>query len=396
MLTETEIARLRAETPGADKVLHFNNAGAGLMPRAVLEAVKGHLDLEAETGGYEASAMREAELARPYDAIAAYLNCGRDEIALVENATVAWNQAFFAVLDGMSPGDRILTAEAEYASNYLSFLKAAGDRGVRVDVVPSDGDGALDVARLEDLIDDRVRLIAVTHVPTNGGLVNPAEEIGRVARAAGATYLLDACQSAGQMALDVERIGCDFLSATGRKYLRGPRGTGFLYASRRAMERYAPPVIDLRAAAWTAPDSFRWRDDAGRFENWENYQAGRIGLGVAVDLMLETGIERIEARVTELARILRERLAGIAGVTVRDLGRRRCGIVTFTHGSMPAGEVRSTLGGQGINLSVSDAGSTLIDMTKRNLPDLVRASVHYYNTLEEVDRFVEAVARLGR
>lgn len=296
----------------------------------------------------------------------------------------------------MSPGDRILTAEAEYASNYLSFLKAAGDRGVRVDVVPSDGDGALDVARLEDLIDDRVRLIAVTHVPTNGGLVNPAEEIGRVARAAGATYLLDACQSAGQMALDVERIGCDFLSATGRKYLRGPRGTGFLYASRRAMERYAPPVIDLRAAAWTAPDSFRWRDDAGRFENWENYQAGRIGLGVAVDLMLETGIERIEARVTELARILRERLAGIAGVTVRDLGRRRCGIVTFTHGSMPAGEVRSTLGGQGINLSVSDASSTLIDMTKRNLPDLVRASVHYYNTLEEVDRFVEAVARLGR
>lgn len=396
MLTESEIARLRAETPGADKVLHFNNAGAGLMPRAVLEAVKAHLDLEAETGGYEASAMREAELARPYDAIAAYLNCAREEIAVVENATVAWNQAFFAVLDSMSPGERILTAEAEYVSNYLSFLKAAGDRGVRVDVVPSDGDGELDVARLEDMIDGRVRLIAVTHVPTNGGLVNPAEEIGRVARAAGVTYLLDACQSAGQMALDVDRIGCDFLSATGRKYLRGPRGTGFLYASRHAMERYAPPVIDLRAAHWTEPDRYRWRDDAGRFENWENYQAGKIGLGVAVDLMAEIGIERIEGRVSELARILRERLSGVGGVRVRDLGRRRCGIVTFTHDAMAAGEVKSALGMQGINVSVSDPGSTLIDMRKRALPDLVRASVHYYNTLVEVDRFVEAVARLGR
>ena len=396
MFDDAEIARLRADTPGTQRVLHFNNAGAGLMPRQVLDAIKDHLDLEAETGGYEAAGMRQAELQRPYDAIAAYLNCAREEVAVVENATVAWNQAFFAVLDGMKPGERILTAEAEYVSNFLSYLKAAKERGVRIEVVPSDPDGVLDVKALREMIDERVRLIAVTHVPTNGGLVNPAEEIGAVAREAGVTYLLDACQSAGQMPLDVERIGCDFLTATGRKYLRGPRGTGFLYASRAAMEKYDPPVIDLHAAQWMTVDAYRWRSDAGRFENWESYQAGKIGLGVAVDLMLQVGAGRIEARVEELAATLRRRLAEVDGVEAHDLGRKRCGIVTFTHSAMPAQSARSALRAEKMNVSVSGPSSTLVDMTKRGLPDLVRASVHYYNTFEEVDRFVEAVDRLGR
>jgi cysteine desulfurase/selenocysteine lyase len=393
-ITDEEVARLRGDTPGVANVLHFNNAGAGLMPVRVLDAVKAHLDLEAGIGGYEAAAEAAALRQRPYDAIAKYLNCDASEVAIVENATVAWNQAFFSMLPAMTAGDRILTAEAEYASNYLTYLKVRQEVGVKVDVVPSTKSGELDVGALENMIDGRVKLIAVTHVPTNGGLVNPAREIGQVARGAGIPYLLDACQSVGQRALDVEAIGCDFLTATGRKYLRGPRGTGFLYARRAAMAQFSPPVIDLHSAKWDRADGYTWADSAARYENWENYEAGKIGLGAAVDLMLQIGPDRIENRVEALADQLRDALAGLPGYGVHDIGKTRCGIVTFTHPTLDASALQQALRAQNINVSCSNAASTRIDMEKRGLPTLVRASVHYYNTQDEVDRFVEAVTKL--
>jgi selenocysteine lyase/cysteine desulfurase len=231
-------------------------------------------------------------------------------------------------------------------------------------------------------------------VPTSGGLVNPAAAIGRVARKAGVPYLLDACQAAGQMPLNVQEIGCDMLSATGRKFLRGPRGTGFLYVRREWADKLEPPFLDMRAATWTGPDSYDIRPDARRFETWESYVAGRIGLGVAVDYALGWGLDRIEARVTTLADDLRARLDAIAGVTVRDLGEKRCGIVTFTVEGLGADTVKQRLAEQGIHVLTSTASGTLLDMQTRGLSELVRASVHYYNTETEIDRLAEVVAAL--
>jgi cysteine desulfurase / selenocysteine lyase len=222
-----DLARLRRETPGVENRIHFNNAGAALPPQPVVDAMIGHLRREAAIGGYEAEDEAEARIAAIRGSIARLLNADPAEIALVENATVGWWMAFHAL--PLGPGERILTARAEYASNYISYLQAAKRRGVLVETVPSRDSGELDLEALDRMIDGRVRLISITHVPNNGGLVNPAAEVGRIARRHGIPYLLDACQSAGQLPLDVAELGCDMLSATGRKYLRGPRGTGFLY-----------------------------------------------------------------------------------------------------------------------------------------------------------------------
>jgi len=386
-----DIERARRDTPAANQVLHFNNAGAALMPAPVLQAQLHHLQLEAEAGGYEAAAAAGDRIEAIYDSIGRLLNADRAEIALVENATVAWDMAFYSV--GFAAGDRILTAEAEYLSNYIAFLQVARRSGAVVDVVPSDAAGELDVEALERMIDRRVKLIAITHVPTNGGLVNPAAAIGRIARAHGILYLLDACQSVGQMPIDVAAIGCDMLSATGRKYLRGPRGTGFLYVRRAVLERLEPPFLDLQAATWVEPDRYEMRPDARRFENWERNVAGQLGLGAAVDYALDWGLANIAGRIEPLAAELRRGLAEIPGVSVRDRGRRPCGIVTFTVEGKPARDIVVALGQRRINCHLS-GGSTL-NARARGLPDLVRASVHYYNTEEEVARFAAAIAALA-
>lgn len=385
-------ARARAETPGSAHVLHFNNAGSALPPAPVLDAVQAHVAREAEIGGYEAADEALPRIERTYDALAAMLGCDRDEIAFVENATRAWDMAFYGLRFG--PGDRILTCRAEYASNAIALLQVAGRTGARVEVVPDDAQGQIDVAALGAMIDERVKLVALTHVPTNSGLVNPAAAVGAVTRAAGVPFLLDACQSAGQMPLDVQTLGCDMLSATGRKFLRGPRGTGFLYVRRAWIERLDPPFLDLHAATWTAPFAYEVRRDARRFENWESYVAGRIGLGVAVDYALGLGLEAIQAQVVHLAETLRTGLAALPGVQLHDKGAERCGIVTFTVAGREAGAVVQQLRAQRMNTSVSGAETTRLDMDQRGLTAVVRASVHYYNTGEEIERFCRAVAAL--
>lgn len=384
-----DVSRARATTPGCSDRVHLNNAGSALMSQGVLDTAIEHLELESRIGGYEAARVTKDRFNAVYTSIARLIGASPDEIAIVDNATTAWYLAFQSI--PLEKGDTILTSEAEYATNYIMYLKAAQDHGAEVQVIPSDETGQLDVSELRRAIDEQTRLISVSHVPTNGGLVNPAAEIGKVARESGVPYLLDACQSVGQLDIDVEDLHCDFLAATGRKFLRGPRGTGFLYVRQTMLDRLEPAVIDLHGAEWVELDRYELRPTARRYETWEFNHAAVLGLGAAVDEALEWGMSDIEERVTALGASLRSRLTE-SGFEIYDIGGRLCAIVTTHVAGIDADEVMERLFDRGVNVSVTGPSSTRIDAEKRHLPDLIRLSPHYYNTDDELDVAVETLA----
>ena len=391
-----DVARVRADTPGCHDVAHFNNAGAALPTREVLDTVIEHLELEARVGGYMAADLVADRSTAVYASVASLVGASADEVALVENATRAWDMVAYALGASFSPGDRVLTSQAEYASNVIGLLQLAARTGASVEVVPDDDSGQLSVDALASMLDERVRLVAMSWIPTQGGLVNPAAAVGAVTRAAGVPYLLDACQAVGHLPIDVGTLGCDFLSATGRKYLRAPRGTGLLYVREDWIERLDPPFLDVHAAQWAPGDRVVARADARRFESWERSVANQLGLGAAVDYALALGLEAIHDRVVGLAVALREQLAPIPGLALHDRGVERCGIVTFAVDGVDEYELAASLRAQQINISVSTIDFARYDFEARGLTAVARASVHYYNTDDELTRLVDAVATAPR
>ncbi|RNM14432.1 aminotransferase class V-fold PLP-dependent enzyme [Nocardioides pocheonensis] len=388
-----DLSAARAETPGCLDRVFLDSAGSSLPTTRVLETVVGHLRREAEVGGYRAAAEREAELAAVPESVGRLLGCDPDLVALTDSATRAWD--LFVTALPWSAGDRVLVCGTEYASNAIALLQRARLDGCVVEIVPNDDRGLVDLAALEAVLDERVRLVSLVHVPTNSGQVAPVREVVELAHRAGALVLLDACQSVGQLAVDVEELGVDALSATGRKWLRAPRGTGFLHVRREVLEALEPASADLRGASWTGSHDYELAPGARRFELWEYDVAARLGLKVAVDQLLDLGVADVEAAVRSRADDLRRGLDDLERVTVRDVGPDLSGIVSFTVDGLRAEEVRDRLADQRVTVTVSGAASTRLDMAERGLEAVVRASPHYFVSPGDVQRAVEAVAGLA-
>ena len=383
--------QLRADTPGVNHVTHFNYAGSSLPAKSVLDTVVRHLILEATIGGYEAAAQVKDQLEAVYGSIARLLNASPDEIAHVENATRGWDMAVYAI--PFNKGDRVLTTSWEYASNLVAILQIQKRFGIEVEVLPNDAAGQIDLDALEQALQQPTAAVFITHMPTNGGLLQPAEAIGRLIRQhqPDAWYVLDACQSAGQAPLDVEAIGCDVLSATSRKYLRGPRGAGFVYVRKERIAQTEPPLLDLHAAELTSASEYMIRPDARRFENWESYIAGRLGMGAAVDYALELGMDNIWQRVQQQGERLRTRLQAIDGVRVHDTGEVRGGIVTFSRDGVASEDLLAALSAEKVNTSLSNIYRTHLDPELEDRGTYIRASAHYVTTDEEIEKLVGVV-----
>jgi cysteine desulfurase/selenocysteine lyase len=388
-LSEQEIQHLRNETKGTKQRIHFNNAGASLPPNVVVETVVNYLQEEAIYGGYETEYKYKSELDNTYNLIARLINADANEIAIVENASVAWSLAFNGI--DFKEDDVIITSEMEYVTNWIGFLHAQKTQGIKVKVIPNDEQGNFSLSALEAAISPQVKLIAITHVASAAGGIMPVVEIGKIARKHGVLYLVDACQSAGQLPVDVKAIGCDMLSVTGRKYLRAPRGTGFLYVRKEIQDKLKLQFMDGFTTQWVSENDYKIRDDARRFELYEKNRALTLGLGKAVEYALNIGVDRTWQRIQYLANLLRRELENMDGITVHDGGNEQCGIVTFSVDGIDSAEVKVKLAAKRINVSVGLAQSTLIYMNKNHLRSVVRASVHYYNTDAEIKELCDSL-----
>ncbi|MFL6022933.1 MAG: aminotransferase class V-fold PLP-dependent enzyme [Marmoricola sp.] len=390
METVIDTERERALTPGCLDRVFLDSAGSSLPPAPVVDTVVDHLRREQQVGGYRAAAERSEDLAAVPGSLARLLRCSAEEIALSDSSTRAWNSLVTAI--DLAAGDRVLICGNEYASNAIALLQRARQGGCTVEVVPAAADGSTDIEAFAALLDERVRLVSLVHVPTNSGSVAPVAELARLAHEVGALVVLDACQSVGQLALDVDSLGVDALTGSGRKWLRAPRGTGFLYLRASSLGHLEPRAADLRGATWTSPTSYRLRADAARFELWEHDVAGRLGLGAAVDHLLALGPGVVEEAVRAGAARLRTSLAGLDRVTLRDQGVDLSGIVTLTVAGADPSVLKEQLYAAGVTASVSSASSTLLDMRRRDLESVVRLSPHYFNSTNDLDIAVETLA----
>lgn len=391
-LDRIDIDRVRAETPAALERIHLNNAGASLPPESVINATIEYFEAESREGGYETATARADDLDRVYREAARMLGCDESELAFQQNASQAWWAAFNAV--PLGPGDRILASSAEYVASGIALVRAA-EHGIDVELIPDDEHGQTSVDALRDMLDERVKLVCVTHVPTSGGLVNPVADIGSAVRdGSDARYLVDACQSAGQLPLDVEAIGADFLSFTGRKFCRAPRGSGMLY-QRNGLDGLLPPrVNDGWGNDWVGPWRVEPKPGARVHELFEYSFAAKVGFGVALGYANDLGLDNIAARTGALAEALRDRLRSLAGVEVADLGLVKSGIVTFSVEGLSPSDVLDHLTERGVNASLAKPEAGQFDLAERAPDGLVRASVHYFNTVDELDRAAEAVAEM--
>lgn len=392
--TKTELDRFRADTPACQEVLHFNNAGAALQPTVVQEAVSAHLDLEYRLGGYEAAAIRAKESASFYSTVAQLLNAKQEEIAFATSATDAYNRALSAI--PFETGDLILTTENDYVSNQIAFLQIKKRFGVEVRIAPESEAGGVDVEALQELIRQlHPVLVAVTHMPTSNGLIQDVYSIGKTCREEDVIYLVDACQTAGQLPLDVETMGCDFLSATARKFLRGPRGSGFLFVSQRIIQKgWAPQYLDLHSALWTAYDQFEPQVDARRFELWERNHAMVQGASAAVDYALTVGLDRIADYTASLAASLREQLQEIPNLQITDQGEQLGAIVTFHISEQDPQQLLQQLRAEKVHGSISWGDYARYDMGRKAVPWVLRWSPHCYNTIEEVEKATKKIFKI--
>ena len=395
-----EILSFRKETDGCSNVIHLNNAGAGLMPNVVTQSQLDHIKLEAEIGGYEASALRSAAIREFYVEAANLFNCKPTNIAFTASATDSYTRALSSI--PFKHGDIILTDNDDFVSNQIQFLSLQKRLGTKIVRMQNASIGGVDLNDLEEKLQKhQPRLLAITHIPTNSGLVQPVKEIAKVFADYSKSfpektwYILDACQSAGQMKIDVEELKCDFLSVTGRKFLRGPRGTGILFISDKALASGLEPMfIDMRGAEWIEKDMYKPRPDAMRFEDWEFAYSTVLGTKVAIEYCRNIGEEKIWRQIKLLSGLMREELSSIDKVKVLDRGPEVSGLVTFTvSGSNPKYIVDELLKRR-INVVPSYRAFGVIDFDEKGIDWAIRASPHYYNTKSEIEIFIESVKEI--
>ncbi len=391
-LSQQEHDRLREDTPQANARIHLDNCGSSLMPRPVVSRIKQAFERDIAVGGYVAQEQQAEDLEQAYGSLTRLFGGSVSDYAFVGSAVDGWTKAFYSL--PLTAGSNLVTAFNEYCSNFVAYLQVAKTRGVEIRVARQASGGGIDLDHLRSLIDDKTALISISHMPSSSGEINQVAEVGAIAREFNVIYQLDACQSAGHVPVNVEAIGCHIMTGTARKFLRGPRGIGFLYVNEEARNRMEPVVLTNQSAAWTSRDAYTLRDDTRVFEAWERSIVNQLGFGAAIDYLLDLGVEKAAAGIASNAKYLREGLAQVSGVKVECPPSATSAIITFNKNGLAPTDIKARLEAQNIAVQVASVAHTRLDLEDRGVESAVRVSPHYYNNQGDFDGFLTALDAL--
>lgn len=390
--TEFDVRRVRAATPGLEGRIHLDNCGSAFMAQPVIDEINAAFSREIMVGGYVAQEQQADRLEDGYQNLAALFDGKVTDFAFVSSAVDGWTKAFYSI--PFESGDNIITAYNEYCSNYVAYLQVAKTKGVEIRVADPAPGGGINLDHLVSLIDRRTRLISISHMPSSSGEINQVAAVGKIANSRNILYQLDACQSAGHIPVSIEEIGCDIMTGTARKFLRGPRGIGFLYVNEKARSQMEPVVLTNQSAEWTSKDAYTLRSDARVFEAWERSVVNQLGFSAAIRYLLDLGVEKATGQIAANATYLRKCLPDIPGVTVECPEHATSAIITLNKGGFAPATIKQTLEQQGIAVQVASVVHTRLDLEARGIESAVRISPHYYSSKEDMDGFMSALEAL--
>ncbi|MBK9734284.1 MAG: aminotransferase class V-fold PLP-dependent enzyme [Saprospiraceae bacterium] len=387
-----DINKVRFDTPGCQDKIFLNSAGSSLVPNIVSDTMYQYLEQERMIGGYQTALIQQDKIDEFYIQSSLLLNCEPKNIAFSYNATDAYAKALSSI--NFRSGDVILTSDDDYISNYIAFFSLKKRFGIEIVRIKNLDNGDIDLIDAEEkMVTCKPILVSITHVPTNSGKIQPVEKIGELCATYDIWYIVDACQSVGQIIVDVKKIKCDFLSATGRKFLRGPRGTGLLYISDKALNAGLEPLmIDMRGAKWNSEQSYSPIDTARRFELWEVSYSNLMGLTEAIKYANQIGLGNIQSANLKLINLLKSTLIQNIDIHLTEEGSRSASIVTFSSRSKPLEYFVQKLNDANVSYGVGYREFALIDFNKKDVDWVIRLSPHYFNTEQEIMNTVEVLA----
>ncbi len=387
---------VKRDIPLTGEVIYFDNTATSLTPKPVIEAMdEYYLKYRANVhrGVHRLSQMATAKYEESRKVVADFINAGFEEIIFTKNTSESLNLVALGLEGLFKPGDRIVTTPYEHHSDLLPWQRLAEKRGLKLDFITGDDEGNLDLSNAEGKIKG-AKLVAVQHVSNALGVIHEVEELGKMAKEAGAIFVVDAAQSVGHMEVDVKKLHADFLGFSGHKGPMGPTGIGVLYVNAEFFDTFEPPLIgggtidDVELCCYTLTEP------PERFEAGTPNIGGAIGLAAGIRYIERIGLGEIERQEHKLVKRITE---GLDELEVPWYGpknlKKHAGVVSFNVPPLHPHDVAAVLDEHGIMVR-SGHHCALPVMKKLRINGTVRASFHVYNSLEEVERFLGVMEEL--
>jgi cysteine desulfurase / selenocysteine lyase len=376
---------------------YLNNAGAGIMSTKTYEVIINYLKLEREIGAYHAAAKSKTLSDNFYINAAKLINANSpSEIAYMDSASRGWNMIVYGT--PLKKGDTILTLSSEFGTNLITLFNYAKLNDFKVCVIKCDINGSFLIEEIENKLKEGAKLIAISHAVAHGSIINPVEEIGKLAKKYGAYYIVDGCQTVGQIKVDVQSIQCDAYMTTGRKWLCGPRGTGFLYVKSSSQMRTTQ--LDLASADLIFDDNLNLirievRNDAKQFELWEKSFANLLGLSSAIEECLESKIEVISVKIQELSNKLR--FAASSNENIKLIGKTisLSGILGFyLDDYSKESYVQNEFDKFDLRISTMSDWDCPMHFPKNGANKIFRLSPHFYTDNDTIEKACEIISKI--